>query len=428
MKTRESLKNLLLVVLLLGMTYLAVMTWAANNPKGDYFGLFSSEDEELVSELEFPDVDVSPLSVSIRTANGRHSAIYDTAAVEFAYGQTGTILRRAVQSASNGKLVDEQAWLSAIGSTASVLYDYQCDVPMSVFSFWYGNESPDAFSEYRVRYLCLSVAENMVYLHGKSADGTSCFSFVTDVPQEDLSAAVSVFQPNSYQIGIESNRTGTPELLISEEIPQVPELRVVNVAQVFDANGLDHLLQAFDLNPNTVSRHIEQDGSRMFVEDTSTVKITSAGVVTYSDLRTDLEYNTGLKVRSAAEVATLWEKAEAARELVVSIDALTDSLGNLYLENIVETADAVEILFGREIGGVPVDFQRDRAIARVRIQGNRISEVEFVLRRYSASATNSILLSSKLAAAAETSEEGKELFLRYLDVAQETVRAAWYLK
>ena len=166
----------------------------------------------------------------------------------------------------------------------------------------------------------------------------------------------------------------------------------------------------------------------MFVEDTSTVKITSAGVVTYSDLRTDLEYNTGLKVRSAAEVATLWEKAEAARELVVSIDALTDSLGNLYLENIVETADAVEILFGREIGGVPVDFQRDRAIARVRIQGNRISEVEFVLRRYSASATNSILLSSKLAAAAETSEEGKELFLRYLDVAQETVRAAWYLK
>ena len=92
-----------------------------------------------------------------------------------------------------------------------------------------------------------------------------------------------------------------------------------------------------------------------------------------------------------------------------------------------ENGDTVEVFFGREVGGVPVDFGGDRAIARVKIQGGRVSEVEFVLRRYTASGTKCILMPSNLAAATETGA-GKELFLRYLDTAQESVSAEWYLK
>ena len=428
MKTRETLKNLLIVVLLLGMSYLAVMTWMANNPKGDYFGLFSRDDAGAISDLELPDVDAYPLSVSICTADGRHSAVYDASAIEFAYGQTEDLLRKSIQSVKRGRTVEETAWRSAISTTPSVLYDYQCDVPMSVFSFWYGHEKPDVFSDYRVRYLCLAAVEDTVYLFGKSADGEERFSFVTEVSEKDLSEIIAVFHPNSYQLGITAKRLETPELLLSAEVPQVSELRVSSAAQTLDENGLDRLLRTFELNPNTVSRHIEQDGSRMFIEDTSTVKITSDGVVTYSDLRTDLEYNTGLTVQSEFETATVWEKAETARELVSSLDALTGSFGRLYLDRVWENGGTVEVLFRREVGGVPIDFGRDRAIARVVIQGDRVSEVEFVMRSYTTGATKCVILPSLFAAATESSAAGREPSLRYLDTAQETVRADWYVK
>ena len=426
MRTRETLKDLLIVVLVLGMAYLAVMTWMANNPNGEFFGLFSGEDASL-GELAAPDVDAYPLSVSVRTASGRHSAVYDASAVEFAYRETEEMLETAVQSAKGGIVVKESVWQTTLTENIGVLYDYQCDVPMSVFAFWYGNPAPEQFDGLSVRYLCLASEGDAVCLLVKPADGSKCFLFETDVPENEFLEKLLVFKDNSCRLGLEAGRDDTPEVLLSPEVPQVSELRAVNAAQTFGDEELDRLLRTFRLNPNTVSRHVEQDGSRVFVEDNSTVKITADGVVTYSDLRADLEYNTGITVQSAHEMPTVWEKTETARELVSSIDVLVASSGRLYLESVREVGDAVEVFFGREVGGVPVDFGGDRAIARVVIRGNRVSEAEFVLRRYSASGTKCILMPSNLAAATAAGT-GKELFLRYLDTAQETVRAEWYLK
>ncbi len=425
MKTRETLKNLLIVVLVFGMAFLTVVTWSANNPNSEFFRILSGRNGE-VSDLELPDVDAYPLTVSIRTAEGRYSAVHDASAVEFAYSQTEDVLRHAIQSAKNRAVIDETTWNAALTKTASVLYDYQCDVPMSVFAFWYGHENPELFEEFRVRHLCLVSDGNTVRLLGKNAERDTYFSFATEVKNEELLGKLAVFHAGVHTLGVEEGRTETPELILSGEVPQVTELRAVNVASTFGDQEIDVLLRCFELNPNMVSRHVEQDGSRVFVEENSTVKITADGVATYSDLRTDLEYNSGLTVKSAHETATVWEKAEAARELVSAIDVLTSSSGRLYPEEIRENAGTVEVLFGREVGGVPIDFGGDRAIARVKIQGNRISEVEFVLRSYTKSTAKCILMPSKLAAATE--DTGKELFLRYPDTAQERVLAEWYLK
>lgn len=425
MKTREYLKNLLIVVLLIGLGYLAIVTWTANSPGDDLFGLFSGEDAAFEGGSESPEIDVYPLGVSVKNQFGRHGAVYDDTTADAVYSRTQTLLRDAVKTAKAGKTVEEAAWLEAICAQFSVLYDYQCDVPLSVVSFWLGRSGQELFEPYRMRYLCLAEVGGTVCLLGKDRSGDVRFCFPTEVSGETFRAQLDLIQPNEVLLAAE-NETGTnPEMLLSA-ITQVPVLNTVNESQTLREDEINELLKGLKFNPNTVSRHVEQDGTRIFVEDISTIKISPNGMLTYSDLREESEYDTGITV-SADGSSTVWEKTEAARELVSLLDRYSNSQGRLYLERVVESQNQVEVLFHREVGGVPIDCGTNGALARVLIVGNRVTEVEFLLRRYEVTTSPCVILPAKLAAAALADEGNRELSLRYSDTGTESVEADWYV-
>lgn len=423
MKTRESLKNVLILVLLVGMAYLALVTWTANNPSGEWFGLFTRGTSVYEDMLEAPEVELCPQSVSIKNKVGRFGAVYDEVAIQTAYERIESVLQQAVQTAEHGARVDEASWRSAIQTEMSVLCDFGCDVPMSVFSFWMGRNGQKEFEPYRVRYLCLAAEDGITYLFGKDYAGQTRFCFLTGVSEKALSESIGEVQPNNISLAIESNLPAAPELLLSAKA-KIQTLIARNTLPGIAEENVAALLKLVNLNPNTVSRHEEQDGTRIFVGDSSTLKLSPNGMVEYRRLREDEGYATGLML--SAEETTVWAKAEAARELVFDFDRFQKSQGTIYLGKVTEAQGEVEALFYRVVGGVPVDCEPNGYFARVLMVGNQIDEIEFRFRSYEQTTALSAVLPANLAAASISSETAG-ISLRYRDSGAESVAAEWFV-
>lgn len=423
MKTREYLKTVLILVLLVGMAYLTLVTWTANNSDGDWISLFTDQNAVQEDVLENPDIDLQPLSVSVKNKAGRLSAVYDEAQISTVYGKVKAVFQEAIISAERGVTVDEETWLNAIQTTPSVLCDFQCDVPMSVFSFWMGRSEQKTFEPYRVCYLCLAEIDGTVYLFGKDRSGENRFCFLTRVSEQELVENIDLMEPNGIALAVEQGKNGQAELLLSSKA-QVPMLTSHNLVATLEDTKINELLKAMNFNPNTVSRHVEQDGTRIFVEDISTLKITTDGKLLYSDLREDAGFASGLVI--SAEEISLWSKVEAARELISSLDRYNQSYGRVYLETVTESGESVEVLFRREVGGIPIDCAGNGYCAKVRITGNRMTEVEFLLLGFEPVANSGSVLPATLASAS-VPDENTTLSLRYRMQADRSFAADWYL-
>lgn len=423
MKTREYLKNILLLVLLVGMAYLALVTWTANNPSGDWFGLFENRASAREDMLETPGVEVYPHSVSIKNKLGRFGAVYDEGAIDAAYGRVKTLLQQAVQTAKHGVRVDEASWRSAIQTEMSVLCDFGCDVPMPVLSFWMGRDGQKEFDPYRVRYLCLAAVDGVTYLFGKDYAGTERFCYLTEISEKTLAESIGEVQPNGILLALESELTVDPELLLSAKA-KFPILIARNAMENITEENIGALLKLVNLNPNTVSRHVEQDGTRIFVGDSSTLKLSQDGNVQYSRLREDEGYSAGLIL--AAEETSVWAKVEAARELIFEFNRYHQTQGRLFLGKVTESQGEVEALFYRMVGGIPIDCEPNGYCARVLIVGNQINEIEFRLREYKQTETFSAVLPANLAAASVLSESAG-ISLRYQDIGEQSVLADWFV-
>ncbi len=423
MKTREYLKTFLILVLLVGVMYLALVTWTANSSGNDWLSLFTDRDQVQEDVLENPDIDLRPLSVSVKNKAGRLSAVYDEAMLNLVYGKVKAVLEDAVTSAERGVVVDEDTWLRAVQTAPSILCDYQCDMPMSTFSFWMGRGEQKTFEPYRVRYLCLAEIDGTVYLFGKDHTGENRFCFLTRVSEQELVENIDLLEPNGIMLSVEQEKSGQAELLLSDKT-QLPLLTTRNPVATMDESKINEILKSMNFNPNTVSRHVEQDGTRIFVEDISTLKITTNGKLMYSDLREDAGFASGLVI--SAEETSLWSKVEAARELVSGLDRYSQSHGRIYPESVFESGGSVEVLFRREVDGIPVDCAENGYCAKVRIIGNRMTEVEFLLLGFVPSEINTSVLPAKLAAASILDKDGS-LSLRYRVREDGAFAADWYL-
>lgn len=423
MKTREYLKTILILVLLVGMAYLALVTWTANNSDSDWLSLFADRDAMQEDVLENPNIDLRPLSVSVKNKAGRLSAAYDDVMLDTVYGKVKHVLQEAVTTAERGVVVDEETWLRAIQTAPSILCDYQCDVPMSVFSFWMGRSEQKTFEPYRVRYLCLAEIDGTVYLFGKDRAGETRFCFLTRVSEQRLVENIDLMEPNGIMLSVEQEKKGQAELLLSDKT-QIPVLTSRNFVATLEDAKINDLLKAMNFNPNTVSRHVEQDGTRIFVEDISTLKITTDGKLMYSDLREDAGFSSGLVI--SAEEISLWSKVEAARELISSLDRYSQSQDRIYLENVVESSGSVEVSFRREMDGIPIDCAENGYCAKVKITGNRMTEVEFLLLGFESGVTTSSVLPATLVAAS-AADADTNLSLRYRMRADGVFAADWYL-
>ena len=429
MKTRERLKSILIVVLIVGAAYLTYATWFYNSPmeRVSLLALLSNRVENAFSGgEENPDTGVVfyPLAASMKQESGRFGARYDEEAVRTIFDRTYALFGEALGSATAPRAVEEKAWREALGKPG-VLYDYQSVIPAQVLAVWLGAVEYEDLLEYRARYLCLCVENGEVALYLKAND--TCARFETALEAGDVVTATASVAPNGAKLAGESKQLVAPELLV--RTGEIRPARLRASAVTLTETNLSAMLRVFGFNPNTVSRYVERDGTQVYIEDINTVRFTPDGRIVYTDSREESEFGAGIFVPSVDDVPTLTEQLETARLLVTRLDAELGSAGRLYLYGIQEQADAVEFEFGRAVDGIPVDRQGTGYVARVTVTKNKVTEVSCLTRIYEGTSETDPVLPWNLAIAAlRGNVTSGELGLRYLDTGAETLSASWYFK
>ncbi len=139
--------------------------------------------------------------------------------------------------------------------------------------------------------------------------------------------------------------------------------------------AVNQILSAFSVNPNSMWRYTEADGTLVFVENTGILKISPAGILTYT------ASDNGIMLSSRA--------SSVAYENVVQVAEFIDTIGlsiNQKAEMSVTsplTEDNTQIFtFDYSVGGIPVKYAENSAV-KVTVQNGYITEYSQILRRYS---------------------------------------------
>ncbi len=135
--------------------------------------------------------------------------------------------------------------------------------------------------------------------------------------------------------------------------------------------AISGILAAFSINPGTVWRYTEADGSLVFVENTGILKISPDGLLTFSATAGGLALSGSSASSVALEIA----------ELVSSVNSGAGCNADMYITSSLSSDVATEFSFDYIVGGFPVRFNGINA-AHVTVRNGYITEYAQILRKY----------------------------------------------
>ena len=135
--------------------------------------------------------------------------------------------------------------------------------------------------------------------------------------------------------------------------------------------SISGILAAFSINPGTVWRYTEADGSLVFVENTGILKISPDGLLTFSATADGIALSGDSANSVASEVA----------ELVGKVNSGAGCNADMYITSPILSDTISELSFDYIFGGIPVRFNGINA-AQITIKNGRITEYAQILRKY----------------------------------------------
>ncbi len=432
--TREKIKNVLIGLLLVGMVYLTYAVWFYDSPFGEislgsFFDISMQED---VGEGENSDLDrfgIRPLAIAVSDERGRRGAVYSSGRSEEIYNAVRADVAQCVRKARELTEADSATWEEAL-SSSGVFMDYRADVPVSAIWMWLGatfsGDSPYG------RYYLFSTEKRNVTIYIKNEGSGKIYSAQTDILSETLKATVSKTEGDAVSFAIDRSeedfRSIMQETVIGDAQRDFPILSAYNPLASMASEMSAAALEAFGLSAASPTRYAEQDGTEVYIADRVTLKISPAGIATYTDTREEADEILGIPIESDAETPTLAEKTEAARQLAAKFAAKLPGEGGIYIASVNEGINGTEIIFGRHIDGIPVDMRETLYFSSVLIKGKSVRSAKFNLCGYDKTSKMSTPVPERLAAAAVRGG-GKvgDINLRYRDTAQNEISFAWYI-
>ncbi len=433
--TKEKIKNVLICLLLVGMLYLTYTVWFFDSPFesvgiGDIFGIdmsFESAGEGAGTDLDT--FGIRPMSIYVKGEGYSRGAVYESAKTDAAYKSLRDGIARVLDSTGELKSTDEAAWRKAV-SGDGVLLDYFGNVPLGAICAWLGVDmTEESFSG---RYYMLSASERSIKLYVKNAKSGEIYAANTSMPSEDLMAlAAGVDAGDAFLAGgsEEPDYAAISAETVVLSAPSKPAaVSAYNAYATFGASISDACLEAFSLSDVSPGTYSEADGTQVYIADMVTMKISPAGLVSYTDPRDEIDETIGISVEHEGEWATLAEKTEASRSIAAALASKLPGSGGIYLISAEESGDEAEIIFGRHLGGIPVDMNSSTYFVRVNLHGDMISAVRANLRGYDVTAQSADVLSLRLAAAAASGADKKgDMSLRYADEGAATLAPSWFI-
>lgn len=433
--TRERIKNVFICLLLVGMLYLTYTVWFFDSPfetvgTDNLFGIDMSFNTS--GEGEGTDLDafgIRPMSIYVKGDGFSRASVYESERTDAIYKSLRPLLARVFDFHGDMKAADAKVWEEKLSGNG-VLLDYFGNVPTGAICTWLGADVEDNL--YSGRYYLLSADERNVKLYVKNPNEDEVYSVNTSVSSEELmsiaagvNAVDAVLAGNSEVKDFEAiNR----ETVIASASSKPAVISAYNTYATFSASVTDGCLAAFSLGDVSPGTYSEADGTQVYIADMVTMKISPAGLVSYTDPREEADETIGITVEHKGERALLFEKTEAARKIAATLASKLPGAGSIYLISALENGNEAEVIFGRHINGIPVDMNSGTYFMRVSFRGEMISDVRANLRGYDITSQSADVLNLRLVAAAVSGMGKKgDVSLRYADGGNATLSPSWFI-
>lgn len=423
-------KNVLILALACSAVYLAARTFWLGG-----FQVFQTEPGTGVSaagEREQSSV-VWPARMAVSRWNGesmvRYGVQYDSESCNQFFQPVASLLREALSSPGTAQAVTEQEWRRMLSGTTNLYFDLLGDVPLSVLGGWLSGTQ--AALEGTVRRLALSTDGETVSLYYLEEEtGTYYVRQADVVTVEQMQSVTEGVADNGAAFAFELEQYGGLDgnTMILPEPPQPkvyaasnPLEGVGQSSEISQESALGQLLSALSFPDNS---YIYSGTEQVIRSGNDTLRVSSAGVVRYAAAEGE---QSRYPILSQGAQPTVFEMAEACRQLAENAVGAMAGAARLYLREIVQTQDGWQLDFNYSLDGAAVQVGETGCAARFQVAGDEITQFTLQLRSYTNTESRSIVLPELQAMAAMEALDqlGSELMLVYQDLRGDTVSAGW---
>ena len=381
-RVKETLKNILIVVLLLSAVTLMLLALPTSIvrqlslPEHLAAALGVDKEEPFTPTQTRFTTAATPVLISTHHDGGRHTATRDEAALTAAYDVLSPCLGQALTTAQNAETITQEDFLSALEGS-SILFSFAGEIPADALSLWLTGDR-GAVTRSSGDYLLVREknAVNLLLL------GESPTKFETSVSTSALVSALETFTPDGSVFAAVG--TGLHPLTLWE-----PDVTLPNYTAESPVTGDFSVRLATDLDFNP-------EGSTIYSETDRTLTVSPGGAVTLTVTEPGLSNYTAPEDSAAAKI-------ETARALLDTIAQA--SLGDARLQ--LSSVQGDELHFTYFLGGTPVL----PAACTASFTGKNLTELTVSLRSYHVSTGTSRLM--PLRAAASLAPENARLTPTY---------------
>ena len=339
---------------------------------------------------------VTPLAITVcgTESGGRYGTAYEaeTAAV---FRRFSVDLGEALGSAGTPAECAEEGFRACL-DRCSVAMQFAFPIRLELLSGWLGVEMSSTAAEHAARLLCLSASESDALLCYRTEDGT-CYACSTAVSAEGFRSRAAEYAPNGAIYEYESERLKADGYSLL--LPAPPTAAVLKSAvPLLRETETDSVMTAMGMNSFLSSSYTESDGTVVFVNDETTLRISPNGVVFFR--------RTGLPDSAAEDTVTAAaSRAWSTAELCAGPHA---GDGALRLTGVEYNASqhSHTVLLDYVVEGIPVRLASGHA-AELVVRAGKVIQAQLQLRQFTAAAERTEMLPCLQAAAIAADAQGR---------------------
>ena len=382
--TKERIKSIILVLLIISNLVLAEKILV--NKKLWLFGynffnignMQKKNDYSIAGQLSVPE----KIFINTGYQSGRYEYLRTSENFSEIYAATSEVLKKAFALPSKFvSIIPSENWYSALTSKSIYLY-YPSSYSAQIFSELLGvmqtelsfkDFSDIVISENGNVYICDENAESFYKIDLSDATIAPIIERIA-TERENEESVINY----SFDLNFDKDM-GEQKTILSHMIPiysdELYASKIISKNPIFRDNTVNNkivsnILTAFSINPNTVRRYTEADGSLVFVENTGILKISTSGILTYTAT------GNGIRIANQNE-STVSGVAQFIDKVNVSFGADIDMCITSPLNN----RGVSEFNFDYLLGGLPIKYDNLNAIS-IKTSNNYLTEYNQVLRLY----------------------------------------------
>lgn len=347
------------------------------------FGFFEKDNSSVSADLTTPE----RIIVNTGYQSSRYEYLSNSAEFKEIYSESSNILKTAFSKpAREISEISSESWYSAL-TGKSVYICYPTTFSAQNFAGLMGIRRTEApfkgFSDIVIdENGTLYVNDDDSFYKIETSSGN-----MADIIENSLEKDIENQSVIDYSFDLNFDKEfGSQKTILSPMIPIYSgsvEADVI-VAEnpllkdgILNQKAISSILSAFSINPNSMWRYTEADGTLVFVENTGVLKISTDGILTFtaSDMGISLS-NQG--------PSTAYETLSEVTRFINTVNTSIDQQAQMSLTSPLTQTGAHKFTFDYTICGIPVKYSGKNAVSVTAINGY-ITEYSQVLRCYTPS-------------------------------------------